>query len=161
MAKVQLREARITDLTAINRVIEAAIGTWDLADRVKRVSLPLYRYQAHDLDFLSMVVATDADGEILGVAAWEPANPTDLPADQAALLLHGIYVAPAQHHRGIGTRLLRSAEQAAVERRFAGILVRAQAGAAAFFSKNGFEKLAVGDHRRDYPHRYWKPLPPA
>jgi hypothetical protein len=39
-----------------------------------------------------------------------------------------------------------------------GVLVKAQPGAEQFFLALGLERLSVEDHRRDYPHRFWKPL---
>ena len=69
-----LRPATPTDLDAINAVIERAVMTWNLPHRVKRLTLPSYRYNAHDLDHLHMVLAGDAGHAVLGVAAWEPAQ---------------------------------------------------------------------------------------
>jgi hypothetical protein len=76
----RLRPAHAADLPALNGVIERAIATWPLPERVKRLTLPSYRYQPHDLDHLHLVVAEDAGGTAVGVAAWEPAHPRDLPA---------------------------------------------------------------------------------
>ncbi len=39
---IDIRLAGHADLEAINRVIEVAVMTWDLPDRVKRLSLPAY-----------------------------------------------------------------------------------------------------------------------
>jgi hypothetical protein len=94
-----LRQAHADDLPAINGVIERAIATWQLPERVKRLSLPSYRYHMHDLVHLHLVVAEDDDHVLVGVAAWEPANPRDLPAGKNGLLLHGLYVDPSHQHR--------------------------------------------------------------
>ncbi len=48
-APIRLRDARAPDLHSVNNLIAAAIDTWQLADRVKRISLPLYRYHEDDL----------------------------------------------------------------------------------------------------------------
>ena len=153
-----LRPASPFDLRAVNGVIESAIDTWDVPARVKRLSLPLYRYSAHDLDFLDLVVAEAEGIGIVGVSAWEQADPVDAPAGHSALLLHGIYVAPDQHRKGIGTQLFKAAEKAAFSRGLYGVLVKAQPGAGDFFFALGLERLPVEDHLRDYPHRFWKPV---
>ncbi len=153
-----LRPASPVDLLAVNGVIESAINTWELPARVKRLCVPLYRYSVHDLDFLDLVVAEVESIGIVGVAAWEQADPGDAPAGHSALLLHGIYVAPDQQRKGLGARLLAAAETAALLRGFDGVLVRAQPGAGDFFLALGLERVPVQDRSRDYPHRFWKAL---
>lgn len=153
-----LRVANDQDLDAVNAVIERATMGWDLPERVKRLSLATYRCTPLDHELLELMVAEGPDGNILGVAAWERADPRDTPAHRAALLLHGIYVAPRVHHRGIGSQLLQAAEAAARRRALAGVLVKAQRGAEGFFTARGFHKLPVEDPERDYPHRYWKDI---
>lgn len=153
---VAIRPAQAGDMAALNGVIERAISTWDLPERVKRLSLPSYRYQAHDLEHLHVVVAEAAAHDIAGVAAWEEANARDLPAGKRGLLLHGLYVDPAQQHRGIGRRLLDTALDAARAQGFDGLLVKAQADANGFFAARGMRRLPVENPQRDYPHRYWQ-----
>jgi GNAT superfamily N-acetyltransferase len=152
----KLRPAGATDLRQVNRLIETAIDTWRLPARVKRLSKPVYLYSKYDLDFLELVVAEANDGNIIGVAAWEQAEPHDAPAGRSALLLHGIYVAPDHHRKGVGTRLFETAEKAACSRGLDGVLVKAQPGAQEFFFALGLDRVPVEDQRRDYPHRFWK-----
>lgn len=161
VAAIQLRQARTDDLAALNGVVERALMTWQLPERVKRLSLPSYRYHAHDLEHLHIVVAEDADHALVGVAAWEPAHARELPAGQTGLLLHGLYVDPAQQHRGIGSRLLDAATDAARANGMDGVLVKAQADAHGFFSARGMQRLPVKDPARDYPHRFWLAVRPA
>lgn len=150
-----LRPARAADLPALNGVIERAIATWPLPERVKRLTLPSYRYQPHDLVHLHLVVAEDAGGTAVGVAAWEPAHPRDLPAGRRGLLLHGLYVDPVHQGRGVGSRLLDAATDAARAQGLDGVLVKAQAAAVAFFKARSWQALAADDPARDYPHRFW------
>ena len=152
-----LRVGTEDDLDPVNRVIEAAIMTWNLPERVERLSLPSYRYGPHDLEHLVLMVAEVAHRKIVGAATWEQADAADVPLGQKALLLHGIYVHPDLQRSGIGARLVRAAERAAGEGGFAGLLVKAQRTAEPFFLGTGFEPLPVEDAVRDYPHRLWKP----
>jgi GNAT superfamily N-acetyltransferase len=153
---ITLRHANPTDLDAINHVIEAAVMGWNLPERVKRLSLPSYRYTPFDFEHLDMVVAEDAQGRIVGVAAWEPAAAKETPADHSALLLHGIYVDPARQGQGIGRQLFRAAEEAARRHGYDGLLVKAQADANDFFIAQGMESLPVEDPSRQYTNRFWK-----
>ncbi len=152
-----IRAAGPTDLAAINTVIAEAIATWRLPERVKRLALPVYRYTEADLGHLSLRVL-DPSGEPAGLAAWEPAGPRDGPDGESALLLHGLYVRPALHRRGIGLRLLEDGEALARATGCSGLVVRAQADAEAFFAGHGFSRLPVRDTARDYAARWWRPL---
>ncbi len=154
----KLRQADADDLEAVNNLIEAAVMGWALPERVKRLSLASYRYDQHDLSFLELAVAERPGPGLIGVAAWEPADPADVPEARAALLLHGLYVRPAQQGAGIGTCLFDAAEQAAIRRGLDGVLVKAQADAAGFFRRLGLEPVPVLDPERDYPHRFWRAL---
>jgi GNAT superfamily N-acetyltransferase len=130
--------------------------TWDLPERVKRLSLSSYRYSELDLKHLHMMVAEDASHTLIGVAAWEAAENKDLPAGKTALLLHGLYVLPQHHHRGIGGRLFQAALSAVKEKRLHGLLVKAQEDASGFFAAQGMIKLEADDPARHYAHRYYK-----
>ncbi len=132
---------------------------WDLADRVKRLSLSHYRYDAHDLDHLTVRGALVAPARVVGCATWEPANRADAPNGCQALLLHGIYVDPGCQRTGVGSRLLDAAVQAACDGHYAGLLVKANRDAQTFFSSRGLQQLPVDDPERDYPYRYWMGLP--
>ena len=154
--KIDIRPAVQTDLDSINRVIEAAVMTWVLPERVKRLSLPVYRYTRHDLAHLEMVVAEDQRRHIRGVAAWEAASTQDAPAGYSALLLHGIYVEPLHHRQGIGRRLFAAAEAAVAQHRCDGLLVRAQQDAVGFFASLGMSRLPVDEAATRYAHRLWK-----
>ncbi|MFO7603711.1 MAG: GNAT family N-acetyltransferase [Gammaproteobacteria bacterium] len=155
---ITLSPANVADLNDINRVIEAAVMTWALPERVKRLSLSSYRYSELDVNYLDMLVAQTATGEIVGIAAWETADPQDLSPGQTAMLLHGIYVAPRYQHQGIGRQLFHAVVEAAKPRHVDGLLVRAQEEARGFFLAQGMELLPVEDSTRHYAHRLWKPF---
>lgn len=153
--EITLRPAMADDLPKLNTVIERAILAWKLPERVKRLAAPSYRYGAHDLAHLQIVVA-EASGEgIVGVAAWEAVEPGDLPDRRTGLLLHGLYVLPEYQHKGIGARLLDAALAAVAEKGLDGLLVKAQADAAPFFAARGMSPLQVVNPERDYAYRFW------
>lgn len=153
---IKIRKAKAADLTGINNVIDAAINTWNLSDRVKRLSLPSYHYSLQDLDAMELMVAENSQQQITGLAAWDRADPKDTPPGKNILLLHGIYVDPPHQREGIGSQLLAAAEQAAHAKGYDGLLVKAQTSAQGFFKAQGMEPLKVENEGRDYTHRYWK-----
>ena len=148
------------DLGTVNAVIERAVMTWKLPERVKRLAMPSYRCTGYDLKYLHIVVAEDSAIGIVGVAAWEPAAVHDCPQGCRGLQLHGIYVEPNQQRRGVGARLLSAAGTAARKEAYDGLLVKVQADAEGFFGKQGLQKVPVLHPDRDYPHRFWLDLTP-
>ena len=153
---VLLRTDDRKDLDKINQVVEAAVMTWNLPERVKRLAMPSYRYNDHDLEHYEIVVA-ESENRIIGIAAWDT-TPHSGPEQTQVLLLHGIYVLPEQQHQGIGRELLAAVEMAARTRNIDGVLVKAQKDAEGFFKAQGLEKVSVQDSARDYENRYWKRL---
>jgi len=151
---IELRQAAESDLSAVNRVVEAAFMTWDLPERVKRLSLSSYLYDTFDMQHQRFTVAIAA-GQIVGVAAVEEAATQDCPAGGSGLLLHGLYVHPDWMRRGIGSRLLTAVRVAAGEQGYAGVLVKAQSQASGFFRSQGLQALPVEDRARHYAQRFW------
>lgn len=158
---LRLRPGTAHDLAAVNTVIEQAVHTWKLPERVLRLSLPSYRYSEHDLEFLELIVAVDTTDMIVGVAGIEPADSADCPAGSRGLLLHGLYVRADRQREGIGRRLLDAVATTARERGYDGVLVKAQADSAGFFAAQEWEHLPVENGARDYPYRYWRPTQSA
>lgn len=152
---ITLRPADKADLPAANRVIERAVNTWNLPERVKRLAMSTYLYTEYDLQHLRIELAEDSSAGMVGVAAWEAAAVRDCPQGKRGLLLHGLYVDPDQQRRGTGGRLLAAAVVAAQQQGYDGLLVKAQADAEGFFNSQGLQHLAVTDASRDYPSRYW------
>lgn len=153
---IDIRPAGKADLEAINRVIEAAVKTWHLPDRVKRLSLPAYRYDGVDLDHLDVVLAEDGGRKIIGIAAWEQADTKELSAGKRALSLHGIYIDPSHHRQGIGSKLFRVVEEAVCKNGYDGLLVKAQQGSNGFFISRGMQRLRADDSLHQYANRFWK-----
>jgi len=129
---------------------------WDLPERVKQLSVSSYYYHEYDFEHFRIVVA-EIGTEIVGVVAWEM-QPILIQGDKKALVLHGIFINPKSQGKGIGSQLFQMAVDAARKEGCDGLLVRAQKDAEGFFIRMGMRKLDVIDDRRDYAHRYWKPL---
>ncbi len=157
-SRINLRLANKDNLGVINQVIERAVKTWNLSERVKRLAMPTYLYTEHDLQHLHILLAEDIAGGVVGVAAWEDAAARDCPQGKRGLLLHGLYVDPDRQHRGTGACLLSAATSAAREQGYGGLLVKAQADAEGFFKSRGLQQLPVADVSRDYPNRFWLDL---
>ncbi len=155
MSQITLHQGTADDLDRVNSVVEAALMTWNLPERVKRLSAPSYRYNIHDLEHLTLLVAETEAGDPLGVAAWEAAERSDTPAQRRGLLLHGIYVDPRHHRQGIGGRLLGAALDAARQGGYDGLLVKANKDAQGFFAAMGLQPLPIERPGRDYPYRFW------
>lgn len=151
---VIVREASPDDLASVNEVIRSAILSWDIPDRVKRLSLPIYSYSPQDMQYLSLYVGEDETG-IVGVAACEPAHESETPIRKTGVLMHGIYVRSERHRQGVGTRLLCEARHHARRCNADGLLVKAHSEACGFFSAQGFRMLPVTDSDREYPYRFW------
>lgn len=155
-----IRTADKQDLPAINRIIESAVMSWQLPERVKRLALPSYRYDEIDLQHFQILLAEE-QSHIIGVAAWDNEAHKG-PDGCTGVLLHGIYVEPGQQRRGIGKQLLKAVEesikQSSHKPKAEGLLVKAQKDAEDFFRAQGLQRLAVDDPERDYENRYWKPL---
>lgn len=154
MTTVQLRRGNAADLDTVNALISRAIATWQLPERVQRLSLPLYQYQAEDLDHLELWLAIEGKRPV-AVAAWEAADPGQLPSGCRGLLLHGLYVDPERAGGGLGRTLLHACLDAARSAGLDGVLVKASRAAAPFFEHCGLVHLPVTDPARHYDPRYW------
>jgi len=156
--RVIQRKLNLFDLDRINEIIKAAIYTWQLPERVKRISWPLYRYQENDLIQMQWLIAELENFGIVGLAALEETDVMGLPDAKRALLFHGLYVDPMYHRLGVATQLVSDAELVAAKMNMSGLLVKAQVDAVPFFNKQGFTNLVVKDISRDYVYRYWKAI---
>ncbi len=154
--EIDIRPAGQADLEAINQVIEAAVMTWHLPDRVKRLSLPAYHYDSVDLVHLDIVLAEDSRQNIIGIAAWEQADTRESRAGSKELSLHGIYVDPLHHRQEIGSKLFRVVEEAVRKHGFNGLLLKAQQGSNGFFISQGMQRLQADDPLHQYANRFWK-----
>ena len=157
MPNIQIRPASAADLEQINVIIAAAIGTWSLPARVRRLALPSYQYDDGDLSHLDMTVAT-SEQAVVAIAACEPAASRETPAGASGLLLHGLYVHPDHAGTGFGRALFEHCCEQAGAGGHGGLLVKATRDSASYFEHLGMQPVPVSDPQRDYALRYWRPL---
>jgi N-acetylglutamate synthase-like GNAT family acetyltransferase len=151
---ITIRPANKDDLRSINQVIEKALMTWKLPDRVKRLVLPSYFYDEVDLEHFLIFVAAETDS-IIGVASLDTQSQR-VEGNYSALLLHGMFIDPARQRSGIGSQLLEHAEDLIREYKVDALIVKVQKDAEEFFKAKGLKKLAVNDPDREYENQYWK-----
>jgi GNAT superfamily N-acetyltransferase len=155
---VTIRLAGTQDLAELNQVVEQAIMSWRLPDRVKRLALPSYRYNDLDMQHMEILAAIGPDKALIGLAAWELNDQAKPARENPAILLHGIYVLPEYQRRGIGSHLLQMVEETARSGGFSGILIRAQSDAVGFFRAKGYSQLSTAEDPTDFQHLYWKSI---
>ena len=134
------------------------MGSWELPDRVLRLTLPSHLYGPDDLAHMDIRIAANGDGDgpgIVAVLALESTRET--PDGAPGLLLHGIHVHPDRQGTGLGRMLVDAALEQVRAEGASGLLVKAQRQARGFFERLGFRLLPVEDPARDYPYRYWLP----
>jgi N-acetylglutamate synthase-like GNAT family acetyltransferase len=151
---INIRPANADDLDAINQVISRTVMTWNLPERVKRLSLPSYQYDKLDLQHFQILLAC-IDDRLAGVIALDHEQ-RDQQLEFKSILIHGLFVDPELQHKGIGTRLFQEAEHVAQQLSIHDLLVKAHKDATGFFSAMGMTKLAVTDEVRNYADRYRK-----
>ena len=145
------------DLPAINAIVEQAVASWDVTERVKRLAMPDYQYRREDMDHMWLLAAQAKDGKLWGFAALEEADSAELPAPGPGLLMHGLFVQPAFMRAGIGTHLLRVGAGVAKTLGYKGMLVKSVRQSRRFFERNGLLALRA-EKATDYPYRYWLAL---
>lgn len=153
---MKIRPIQPDELACVNEIIESCVMRWNIPERVKRLSLGMYRYNAVDLEHFEIMVAVTLAGELSGVAALESQAPCTLPGGKRGLLLHGLYVATHYQNQLVGSRLVATSLEAARENALDGLLVKAHSGATGYFMSRGFIKLPDESSGRNYPHLWWK-----
>jgi GNAT superfamily N-acetyltransferase len=144
-----------SDLNSCNAVITAAVMAWPLAERLRRLALPLLRYDLADLACYQLLLAVEQQA-IVGVAAWD--NRTILASPRAdGALVHGLYVLPAEQGQGVGRLLLADIAARARQLQRSGLLIKAERVAVGYFEHLGLEPLKI-EQPADYPYRFWQPL---
>lgn len=154
ISAIQIRSATVLDLPKINSLIGLAVMNWPMAKRLKRLAVPVLRYDQADLTFLEVLVAT-LRGEVVGVAAWDTTTSQVSPTGQGGLF-HGLYVLPLIQGQGVGEKLMAAVFDDARGHQVKGLLIKAQRVSKSYFSHHGIQALAANDG--DYPWRYWKAL---
>jgi GNAT superfamily N-acetyltransferase len=143
------------ELPIANRVVADSIGSWGIAQRVQRLTLPYLLYDAADLQHMSLVM-THRGGSGLAVAAWE--DHLGGHSDSRDALLHGLYVTPSWQRHGLGSNLLEYASREIRARGFDGLLAKVWRESTAFFFARGFRPATGSASEGLYPIQMWKAL---
>lgn len=154
---LKLTQATIDDLPDINNIIELAISSWNLPQRVKRLSLSSYLYDELDLQHYTIFLA-QVNNNTIGIISYEQAESKDVSLEKNVLFVHGLYVAPDFQRQGAGSFLIHAVEKIAKKNNLGGILIKAQKEAIPFYLKNKFMQIQATNARREYPERYWKSI---
>lgn len=157
-AQIDLQEISASDLETANAIVTAAIETWDMPPRLRRLVAGTHQYEAGDFQTMRLFLLQMETGETAGLLAVEDYPGAEADCSGRVLLLHGLYVHPDHQRQGIGRAAVAAAKQLASENGFAGILIKAHASANAFFESLGLSRLPVRDETADYPHRFWWPV---
>ncbi len=141
-----------TDLDCINQVITAAVKSWPMPERIKRLSVPVLSYDNEDFKYYRFAVYKEAE-QIQGVAAWNPEAPvlTELGTGR---LLHGLYISPEAQGRGYGQALMTAVLSEAEAQGADGLVVKAERPSIGFFEHSGLQPLAAAGPT-DYPYQFW------
>lgn len=143
-----IKPARENDLQAINSVIAAAVMSWPLAERVKRLSVNVLTYDETDFSHYDMYIATKNNG-VVGVIAWDPNHPDNL--------LHGIYITPAEQQNGLGQQLLSHIFDLARGLGKESVIIKAERISCSYFEHLGLQKV-TSERLNNYPYLYHKDL---
>jgi len=147
-SSIHYRAATTHDIPAINRVVEQAVMTWPLAERIKKLSLNVLTYDYTDFAYYCCYVAVSKE-KIVACVIWDP--------EQKEMLCHGLYVAPAYQSVGVGKSLLNYFYQAAKHGGSSAVLVKAERVSCDYFIKLGYQAVPVTSVN-DYPYLYRKEL---
>lgn len=158
----QILQASASDLHQINDVMRRAIETWELPERVRRLTAPLFTVKEPDLHDPQWLVAKDRNGAVLGVAHWTQAIGYDLPEGcHGAAIVHGLYVDASHQRHSVGTSLLQHIERLARETGLTALVVRAQRTAETYFLAQQFRPLCDEPDGPTYPRGLWRPIAPT
>ena len=153
---VDINRLDLERLDTVNRVVEKAVGTWSLAERVRRLVLPSLLYHEIDLQHMRFLVLDDEEGEAAAVAVWEEASFEGENQSARSVQLHGLYVLPRWQRQGLGSSLLEFVSLWTGRRDIAGITARAWRESEPFFRLNGFEPLNQQSSSEDTSTVLWR-----
>jgi GNAT superfamily N-acetyltransferase len=152
---MSIHVAKRSDLVCINEVIAEAVMAWPMAERLKRLSVPVLCYDCEDFNHYQFILYKD-QGATVGIGAWN-AQVTVVTARGDGRLLHGLYILPAYQGMGFGQRLMEQILTEAMAIGADGLQIKAERPAITFFEHCGLHALSAGSPT-DYPYQFWYQL---
>ena len=150
-----VKNVAVTDLILVNSVIISAVESWQLPERLKRLSLPILQYAAEDLAEFEFFLH-DHNDSVNGVAVLGRDAGLKGKHGTRCALLHGLYVHADAQRTGVGRALQQTVAVHARELGCEGLLVKAQRVARSYFEAQGYEECE--SQSVDYPYLYWKAI---
>lgn len=166
-ATMYCRYAKKGDLAGINQVITDAVMVWPIAERGKRLIIPVLCYSEDDFGYYKTLVWINHQ-QIIGIAVWDSDRPIETEKGYARLL-HGLYVSPDFQGRGIGKALMAYVKELVLDSvavaaldgdldgDLEGLLIKAERVSISFFEHCGLERMFPLS-MEDYPYQFWQPL---
>ncbi|MEC8126158.1 MAG: GNAT family N-acetyltransferase [Pseudomonadota bacterium] len=139
-------------LQAINTVLTSSITTWNLVDRLRRLSSDTYHYRESNL----------IDDQVYGLRAQNKTPPAilalndnalELPRDLSSLQIHCLCVHADYQRQGLRQHLIENALKLAQMRHLNAVLVKSHESTVSYFEKQGFRLTPVIDEVCDFPYR--------
>ena len=154
-AQYTLASASAAELVSANLVISSAVKSWQLPERLKRLSLPLLHYTEADLADYEILLCRN-NAQVVAMAAWDNSHVYRGPDHISCALLHGLYVCFDHQGCGLGQRLQTAVGHRAAKHGFKGLLVKSQRVSTGYFANQGYQHTTEFDD--DYPYLFWKPF---
>ena len=150
-----VKNVGVAELAMVNRIIASAVESWPVAERLKRLSLPMLQYIEEDLAEFEFFLHPHR-GDANGVAVLTRDTGLVGPYGTRCALLHGLYVHRDVQRSGVGRVLQQTVVARARELGCEGLLVKAQRVAKFYFEAQSYEECVT--ESVDYPHLYWKAI---
>ncbi len=143
-------------LDVVNDIVEEAVSSWGIADRVRRLILPSLLYNEVDLQHMRFLLLDDEGGKAVAVAIWEEIGGTDTSSRTRKVQLHGLYVRPRWQRQGLGAGILEFVGLWVGMHGLDGITVRPWRESEAFFRRHGFESASDRASPEDSSPGLWR-----
>ena len=138
-------------LESANSVIRSAVASWDLPERLKRLSAPVLQYSEIDLKDYEYALCIYRR-RVIATAFWRIIHWQD------RIDLHGLFTAKPWQGIGAGGQLQKYIVENSGHPSLNHIYVKAHRCATSYFESTGYKKINPDEHASLYPHQYKKEI---